>query len=87
MKTIELRKLIREEVRKTLAEVESRATGTLVNYVKPKPEGEVKAAINALEERLILTLTAAGFVRNAKEFGKDISKLIIAVQEDESGAA
>lgn len=86
MKKQELQNLIREEVRKTLNEVQSHATGTLAKYIKPKPQGEIKVAVDALEERLINTLTTAGFTRNAKEFGKDISKLIKAVKQDETGA-
>lgn len=86
MKKIELQNLIREEVRKTLKEVQSYATGTLSKAVKPSPQGKVKVAVDALEERLINTLTTAGFTRNAKEFGKDISNIINAVKQDKAGS-
>ena len=46
MKTSEFRKLIREEVRKTLNE------GAILKAITPALEGEVKAAVQALEKEL-----------------------------------
>ena len=46
MKVSEFRKLIREEVRKTLNE------GAILKAITPALEGEVKAAVQALEKEL-----------------------------------
>ena len=46
MKASEFRKLIREEVRKTLNE------GAILKAITPALEGEVKAAVQALEKEL-----------------------------------
>ena len=80
MKASEFRKLIKEEVRKTLKE------GVISKSVKPRLQGEVKVAVEALETRLIDLITLAGVTRNAKELAKDISNIIKAVKQDETGA-
>ena len=46
MKTQELRKIIREEVRKTLSE------GAILNAIKPSLEGDLKGAVQNLEKEL-----------------------------------
>lgn len=46
MKTQELRKIIREEVRKTLSE------GAILNAIRPSLEGDLKGAVQNLEKEL-----------------------------------
>lgn len=46
MKTSEFRKLIREEVRKTLSD------GAILTAIRPRLEGDVKVAVQNLEKEL-----------------------------------
>ena len=46
MKKSELRQIIKEEVKKTLNE------GSILNAITPAPRGEVKVAVEALDELL-----------------------------------
>ncbi len=76
----ELRKLIREEVRKTLNE------GALLKAIKPGLQGEVKVAVQALEMMLANQLTPAGLARNARELAELVIDIIDAAKNDETGS-
>jgi hypothetical protein len=80
MKTTELRKIIREEVKKALNE------GALLSAITPGLQGEVKVAVQALETMLANQLTPAVLARNARELAELVIDIIDAAKNDETGS-
>lgn len=78
MKTTELKKIIREEVKKALTE------GALLSAIKPGLQGEVKTAVEALETMLADQLTTAGLARNARELAELVIDIIDAAKQEQS---
>ncbi len=77
MKTTELRKIIREEVKKALNE------GALLSAITPGLQGEVKVAVQALETMLAKQFTTAGLERNARELAELIVDIIDAAKDEQ----
>ena len=77
MKKLELQKLIREEVKKSLKE------GVLLKAINPSLQGEVKVAVEALEKLLANQLTMAGLARNAKEIASCVIDIIDAAKNEQ----
>ncbi len=77
MNKLDLQKIIREEVKKTLNE------GVLLNAIKPGLQGEVKVAVQALETMLIDQLSFAGLNRNKRELAELIIDIIDAAKDEQ----
>ena len=60
--------------------------GALLKAIKPGLEGEVKAAVQALEMMLANQLTPAGLARNARELAELVVDIIDAAKQDETGS-
>jgi hypothetical protein len=60
--------------------------GALLKAIKPGLEGEVKAAVQALETMLASQLTPAGLARNARELAELVIDIIDAAKNDETGS-
>ena len=77
MNKSELQKLIREEVKKTLNE------GAILSAIKPSLRGEVKVAVQALENVLVDELTMAGLKRGARKLAELIIDIIDAAKDEQ----
>ena len=77
MIAVELKKIIREEVKKALNE------GAILSAIKPGLQGEVKTAVQALETMLANQLTTAGLKRNAEELAELVIDIIDAAKDEQ----